>query len=122
MSATAARLTLNWIGIRLSGYCNHNPSEVLSQDGAERPDRMEPANVLEGYARDAPHLVRSFEEISSTDVYAHLAHLLPAQPATSARVRGAMRPGSPRKDTRCLPSSQRTICAPPVWSFILHRE
>lgn len=41
----------------------------------------EPTNVLEGYARDAQHLVQSFEEISPSDVYAHVAHLMPAQPA-----------------------------------------
>jgi SAM-dependent methyltransferase len=38
-------------------------------------------NVLEEYARDAPGLVQSFEEISAADVYAHVAHLIPAQPA-----------------------------------------
>src|SRR4051812_3484866 len=38
-------------------------------------------DVLEGYARDAPDLVQSFEEISAADVYANVAHLLPAQPA-----------------------------------------
>lgn len=42
---------------------------------------MAPTNVLEGYARDAQHLVQSFEEISPSDVYARVAHLLPAQPA-----------------------------------------
>jgi len=42
---------------------------------------MAPTNVLEGYARDAAHLVQSFEEISPSDVYAHVAHLLPARPA-----------------------------------------
>jgi SAM-dependent methyltransferase len=42
---------------------------------------MDPTDVLEGYARDAPHLVQSFEEISPSDVYARVAHLLPAQPA-----------------------------------------
>jgi SAM-dependent methyltransferase len=42
---------------------------------------MDPTDVLEGYARDAPNLVQSFEEISPSDVYAQVAHLLPAQPA-----------------------------------------
>jgi SAM-dependent methyltransferase len=42
---------------------------------------MESTNVLEDYARDAPTLIDSFEAISSADVYAHVAHLLPAQPA-----------------------------------------
>lgn len=42
---------------------------------------MHPTDVLEGYARDAQHLVQSFEEISPSDVYVQVAHLLPAQPA-----------------------------------------
>jgi SAM-dependent methyltransferase len=42
---------------------------------------MEPTDVLEDYARDAQHLVQSFEEISPSDVYARVVHLLPAQPA-----------------------------------------
>lgn len=42
---------------------------------------MDRTNVLEDYARDAPHLIQSFEAISSADVYAHVAHLMPSQPA-----------------------------------------
>jgi SAM-dependent methyltransferase len=42
---------------------------------------MGPTNVLEEYARDAPNLVQRFEEISAADVYAHVAHLIPVQPA-----------------------------------------
>jgi SAM-dependent methyltransferase len=42
---------------------------------------MAPMNVLEEYARDAPDLVQSFEEISAADVYAPVAHFIPAQPA-----------------------------------------
>jgi SAM-dependent methyltransferase len=47
---------------------------------------MDPTDVLEDYARDAQHLVQSFEEISPSDVYARVAHLLPAQPARFADV------------------------------------
>jgi SAM-dependent methyltransferase len=42
---------------------------------------MDPNSVLEQYARDAPRLVESFEAISAADVYVHVTHLLPAQPA-----------------------------------------
>jgi SAM-dependent methyltransferase len=42
---------------------------------------MDPDNVLETYAREAPELVESFEAIAAADVYAHVAHLLPARPA-----------------------------------------
>jgi SAM-dependent methyltransferase len=42
---------------------------------------MDPTKVLETYAREAPDLVESFEAISAGDVYAHVAHLLPALPA-----------------------------------------
>jgi SAM-dependent methyltransferase len=42
---------------------------------------MDRTNVLEDYARDAPQLIQSFEALSSADVYAHVAHLLPGQPA-----------------------------------------
>jgi SAM-dependent methyltransferase len=42
---------------------------------------MDPDNILETYAREAPELVESFEAIAAADVYAHVAHLLPAQPA-----------------------------------------
>jgi SAM-dependent methyltransferase len=42
---------------------------------------MDSTSILEEYARDAPDLVESFEAISAADVYAHVAHLLPAQPA-----------------------------------------
>ncbi len=42
---------------------------------------MDPVNVLEQYAREARELVQSFEEISASDVYAPVAHLLPAPPA-----------------------------------------
>lgn len=37
--------------------------------------------VLEEYARDAPQLIESFEAVASSDVYANVAHLLPAPPA-----------------------------------------
>jgi SAM-dependent methyltransferase len=42
---------------------------------------MGPMNVLEEYARDAPDLIQSFEEISAADVYAPVADFIPAQPA-----------------------------------------
>jgi len=38
-------------------------------------------SVLEDYAREAPQLVQSFEEIASSEVYSHVAHLLPGRPA-----------------------------------------
>jgi SAM-dependent methyltransferase len=47
---------------------------------------MDPKNVLETYAREAPDLVDSFEAIAAADVYAHVAHLLPAQPARFADI------------------------------------
>jgi SAM-dependent methyltransferase len=50
-------------------------------DVAPSKPSHDPDSVLEGYARDAPHLVQSFEEIAPSDVYARVAHLLPAQPA-----------------------------------------
>ena len=46
-----------------------------------RPTVKDSRNVLEEYVREAPELVESFEAILSSDVYAHVAHLLPAQPA-----------------------------------------
>lgn len=46
-----------------------------------RPTVKDSKNVLEEYVREAPELVESFEAILSSDVYAHVAHLLPAQPA-----------------------------------------
>lgn len=39
------------------------------------------ANVLDVYAREAPQLVQSFEEILPSNVYLHVAHLLPSRPA-----------------------------------------
>lgn len=42
---------------------------------------MNATRVLEEYAREAPELVESFERIASADVYAPVAHVLPAQPA-----------------------------------------
>ena len=67
---------------RLPGR-NHQLNDDMTEVARdiEGLDRMQPTNVLEGYARDAPQLVQSFEEISPGDVYAHVAHLLPAQPA-----------------------------------------
>jgi SAM-dependent methyltransferase len=53
----------------------------MPDDDSARDCQMAPTDVLEGYARDAQHLVQSFEEISPSDVYAPVAHLLPAQPA-----------------------------------------
>lgn len=47
---------------------------------------MNPIGVLEEYARDAPRLLESFEEVSSAEVYAHVAHLLPAQPSRFADI------------------------------------
>lgn len=67
---------------RLPGR-NHQLNDDMTEVARdiEGLDRTDPANVLEGYARDAPHLVQSFEEIASSGVYAHVAHLLPAEPA-----------------------------------------
>jgi SAM-dependent methyltransferase len=47
---------------------------------------MKPIDVLEDYALDAPRLVESFEEVSSADVYTHVAHLLPARPSRFADI------------------------------------
>ena len=47
---------------------------------------MNATRVLEDYAREAPELVESFERISSADVYAPVAHLLPERPARSVDV------------------------------------
>jgi SAM-dependent methyltransferase len=39
------------------------------------------SDVIEEYAREAPVLIQSFEEISSADVYAPVARFLPPRPA-----------------------------------------
>lgn len=58
---------------------NDDMTEVARDIRSLDPTRR--ANVLDEYAREAPHLVQSFEAVSSGDVYAHLAHLLPEHPA-----------------------------------------
>ncbi|MGS1096389.1 methyltransferase domain-containing protein (plasmid) [Aquamicrobium terrae] len=65
---------------RLPGR-NHQLNDDMTEVARdiEGLNRMEPRNVLEGYARDAPHLVQSFEETSASGVYAHVTHLLPAR-------------------------------------------
>lgn len=67
---------------RLEGR-NHQLNDDMTEVARdiEKLDRLRIANVLEEYARDAQHLVQSFEGISSSDVYAHVAHLLPTRPA-----------------------------------------
>jgi SAM-dependent methyltransferase len=47
---------------------------------------LNPTGVLEDYARGAERLFDSFEEISPADVYAPVAHLLPAQPSRFADI------------------------------------
>ena len=47
---------------------------------------MNPTGVLEEYALDAERLLESFEEISSGEVYAQVAHLLPALPSRFADI------------------------------------
>jgi SAM-dependent methyltransferase len=45
-----------------------------------------PTGVLEEYAHDAKRLLELFEEISSAEVYAQVAHLLPARPSRVADI------------------------------------
>src|SRR5688572_28360466 len=47
---------------------------------------MNPTGVLEEYALDAERLFDSFEEVSSAEVYAQVAHLLPALPSRIADI------------------------------------
>jgi SAM-dependent methyltransferase len=47
---------------------------------------MSPTGVLEEYAHDAERLFESFEEVSSAEVYADVAHLLPALPSRIADI------------------------------------
>ena len=47
---------------------------------------MSPSGVLEEYAHDAERLFESFEEVSSAEVYADVAHLLPALPSRIADI------------------------------------
>lgn len=70
------------IARRLPGR-NHQLDDDMTEVARDIEDleQAAPTNVLEVYAREAQHLAQSFEEISSSDVYAPLAHLLPAQAA-----------------------------------------
>jgi SAM-dependent methyltransferase len=47
---------------------------------------MNPNDVLEVYELHAPRLLESFEAVSSAEVYAHVAHLLPVRPARFADI------------------------------------
>jgi SAM-dependent methyltransferase len=47
---------------------------------------MSPVGVLAEYAVDAPRLLEPFEEVSSAEVYAPVAHLLPARPSRVADI------------------------------------